>query len=77
MALYLQLSAATGSRQSNMAAAKPEVVVSHLVDYIESKFQRLQKHIRDLGTHRNEIPFFSFTNTYKNEYIYTFCFINI
>jgi len=32
---------ATGSHQSNMAAAKPEVVKYHLVDYMESKFQRL------------------------------------
>jgi len=41
MALYLKLSGATGNRQSNMAAAKPEVVIYYLVDYIESKFQRL------------------------------------
>jgi len=33
-----------------MAAAKPKVVVSHLIDYIESKFQRLHQHIWGLGT---------------------------
>jgi len=50
MALYLKLPGATGSRQSNMADAKPEVVISHLIDYIQSKFQRLNQHIRGLGT---------------------------
>jgi len=38
-----------------MAAAKPEVVIYHLVDYIEAKYQRLYRHIRILGTHRIEI----------------------
>jgi len=58
MALYLKLPGATGIHQSNMAAAIPEVDLSHIVDYIESKFKLLHQHIRDLGTHRNEIPFF-------------------
>jgi len=58
MALYLKLPGAIRSRQSNMAATKPGVVIAHLVDYIESKCKRLHQHIRGLGTHRNEIPFF-------------------
>jgi len=76
MALDLKLSGATGSRQSNMAAVKPEVVITYLVDYIVSKFQRLHQHIRGLGTHINEIPFFCHSQIHtKNDY--TFCNINI
>jgi len=69
MALYLKLPGATGSRQRNMAAAKPEVVISHLIYYIESKFQHLHQHIRGLGTHGNEIPFF-FIHKYLQKLLY-------
>jgi len=70
MALLLKLPCATGSRQSNIAAAKSEVVISHLIDYIELKFQRLHQYIWGLETHfcQSQIPA-------KNDY--TFCYINI
>jgi len=76
MPLYVKLPGATGSRQSNMAAAKPKVVISHHVDWIESKFQRLHQHIRGLGTHRNEIPFFVI-HKYLQKIIILFCYMNI
>jgi len=38
-----------------MAAAKPEVVLSHLVDYTESTFQHPSPYFRNLGT-RGTIP---------------------
>jgi len=55
MALQLDFYGATGSRQSIMAAAKPEEVVSYFIDYIESKFQRLPPYFRNLLT-RCTIP---------------------
>ena len=35
-----------GSQKSNMAAAKPEVRISQLLDEIETTFQRLTPHFR-------------------------------
>ena len=45
---YSQLSVlieVTGNHKSKMAAAKPEVLISHLIYKIATKFQRLNTHI--------------------------------
>jgi len=34
----------TGSVKSNMAASKPEILISQLLDEIETKFRRLDLH---------------------------------
>src|SRR5208282_430566 len=43
----------TGSRFLKMAAAKPEVVISHLPDKISTPFQRLTPHFRGPATQWN------------------------
>jgi hypothetical protein len=44
------LSDVTGSRNSKMAATKPEVLISRLVYYIATRFQRLPPYLRGPGT---------------------------
>jgi len=37
----------TESGKSNMAASKPKILISQLLDEIETKFRRLDLHFRD------------------------------
>ena len=46
MGLLQSLPDTTGSQKSKMAAAKPEILISHLVDWIATRFQRLPPHFR-------------------------------
>ena len=36
----------TGSQKSNMAAAKPEILISQVLDKVDEKFQMLHQHFR-------------------------------
>jgi imidazoleglycerol phosphate synthase glutamine amidotransferase subunit HisH len=46
MGSVLKVSIYTGSGKSNMAAFKPKISISQLLDEIETKFQRLNLHFR-------------------------------
>src|SRR5664279_961535 len=50
MVLLWILSVVAGSRKSKMAASKPDILISQLLDKIETKFQRLTLHFRDPAT---------------------------
>ena len=49
MALFRIRSDVIGSRKSKMAAVKPEVLISQLVDKIATPFQQLTPHFRGPG----------------------------
>ena len=50
MELLSTLSDQTGSQKSNMAAAKPEVLMSQVLDKTDMKFQKLHPHFRGLAS---------------------------
>ena len=52
MELWSVLWVQTGSQKSNMAAAKPEVLISHVLQQIDTRFQRLYSGFRGRPTRR-------------------------